>query len=56
VARTIHRHEPDTFGGRRSESLTEYTVPVEYEVSVSVHRCEHCSHEWTGGQHERRLG
>lgn len=56
VAMTTHRHEPDKFGGRRSESITEYAVPVEYEVSVSVHRCEHCSHEWTGGQHERRLG
>jgi hypothetical protein len=56
VARSDHWGEGSKRHEIQSTSYTQYTVPVEYEVSVSVHRCEHCSHEWTGGQHERRLG
>lgn len=37
-------------------TIRQHPVQVRYEVSARVFRCEHCSHEWTGGERERRLG
>lgn len=34
----------------------EHPVQVQYEISVGVFQCEHCSHEWTGLEEERRIG
>ncbi|MDY3554236.1 hypothetical protein R5W24_003355 [Gemmata sp. JC717] len=36
-------------------SERQQPVLVEYEVSVGVHSCEHCSHEWKGAVWERPI-